>query len=507
MKKIEQFLRINQNIIYSFCTILFIFFLWSFFSIRWDDSYISYRYALNYSQNGYWNWNSDNNNVEAYTNYSYTLLTLIPIYLKIDPTIFFTFLNIFWILAIVYQMHIGLSSKILFFCSLILIILNPFVSYHISTGMETIFFIFLLFESFRYLVTYQNNSKNENIFYFLLLLLPLTRPEGAIYSLVCFLINTFVNKKRVQKKITFGLVIIIGIIYMGWRYIHFERLLPNTFYLKSIKGFSLNNWLNFLENSRLYLIFMVALNIFVKNKVIFLLSCITIVVAFFLYAPSDLVTTINDRFQLQVFLPVFLVALFLIDTERKNSLIFVSVLWFYFASYTSLENIKSVKPFSPSMYFYKKIGQSLSKYSEKKYSLLIGEAGIIPYFSKWNCYDYIGLADKELSRNKLSFQYLEKRNPDLIFLYSSTNEVNGISFNSHQQSTIYDYMKSKRNYNQIGSLNNGGWYLLIFLKSNIPDYCNIKTEINEICVQSQIMMLRQYSKENLKNWYLLKYIQ
>jgi hypothetical protein len=507
MKQIEIFFEKNKKYVFTISFIIFIFLLWTFFSVRWDDSYIAYRYALNYLENGYWNWSADNNYVEAYTNFSYAFLALIPIYLKFDPTIFFTALNISWVILIIYRLNKSLNSKILFFCCLLLTILNPYVSYHISTGMETIFFVFLLFETFRYLIKTPVNKTTEVYFYLLLLLLPLTRPEGAIYSVVCFFINYLINKRKIERKVELIIVIVIGLIYMTWRSVHFDSLLPNTFYLKSIKGLSLRNWMIFIDNSRLYLILLIALNIFIRNKIMLVLSVVTILICILLYAPSDLVTTTNDRFQLQVFLPILLAYFLLINNETKTPFIVISILWFYFASYSSLYNLLLTKPFSTNMYVYKKIGQSLNKFSPKNYSLLIGEAGIIPYYSKWKCYDFIGLADKEIARDVLSYEYLDSRSPDLIFLYSSTKDETGISMNLFSQNVIYEYMKTKNNYKQIGSLNNGGWHLLIFLKSSISDYNAIQNEIKDISDFSQSFSTKGYSKENITNWYMLKYIK
>ena len=237
------------------------------------------------------------------------------------------------------------------------------------------------------------------------------------------------------------------------------------------------------------------------------LSVVTILICILLYAPSDLVTTTNDRFQLQVFLPILLAYFLLINNETKTPFIVISILWFYFASYSSLYNLLLTKPFSTNMYVYKKIGQSLNKFSHKNYSLLIGEAGIIPYYSKWKCYDFIGLADKEIARDVLSYEYLDSRSPDLIFLYSSTKDETGISMNLFSQNVIYEYMKTKNNYKQIGSLNNGGWHLLIFLKSSISDYNAIQIEIKDISDFSQTFSTKGYSKENITNWYMLKYVK
>jgi len=505
--KIEHFFSNNKIAVYVFAALSFILFTWLFFSVRWDDSYIAFRYGLNFVHNGHWNWNSDSNNVEAYTNFSYAFLTIIPIFLHVDPTVFFTIVNIVWMGVILYRVKAGTTSFVLFCCALLLTVFNPFFNYHIATGMETIFFAFLLFEAFRCLLQPLNGGSGEVYFYFILLLLPLTRPEGAIYAVVCFFVNMLVNKRKVEAKVALGLVILIGIGYMGWRVSHFQKLLPNTFYLKSVKGFSLKNWVRFVINARLYLIMLFVLNLLIRNKVVLIVSILTAVIAMFLYAPSDLVTTTFDRFPLQVFLPVFLASLFVVTKKQAVVLLPVSLLWFYLGSYTAYNDYHKASPFSPAIYFYKEVGKSLSKYSNKNYTLIIGEAGIIPYYSNWKAYDFIGLADRELSTKKISPGYLEPKSPDVVFLYSTTMSEADIPPAFYDQGVIYDYIKRKGIYSKVGSLNVGWGGLLIYVKTTIPDYPAMKTELGNIAAQSQILVPKADGAVNMKNWLTLKYIQ
>ena len=87
----NSFLIKNKYNIFYLGIIFTFIFTWLYIPLSWDDSYISYRYALNLVNGNHWNWNNDNDVVEAYTNFSYAVLSIVPIYIKIDPTIFFKF--------------------------------------------------------------------------------------------------------------------------------------------------------------------------------------------------------------------------------------------------------------------------------------------------------------------------------------------------------------------------------------------------------------------------------
>jgi hypothetical protein len=182
----------------------------------------------------------------------------------------------------------------------------------------------------------------------------------------------------------------------------------------------------------------------------------------------------------------------------------VCFIWFYIISYTDYTKARS---FTTIAYFYKQMGLGLSKFSDKGYSLLIGEAGIIPYFSKWKSYDFIGLADRELATKKLSLKYFENKSPELIFLYSNSKDSMGILTTFYDQSVILQYMKNKNNYKLEGCLDNNVGYILVYMKNNIKDYAAIKEAIIRVSIESQKIAPYQYSKKNLKNWFTLKYIQ
>lgn len=501
---LDQILKKYKNIL-IFTGILFtIFFTWLYLSLSWDDSYISFRYGLNFVNGDYWNWNNDNSFVEAYTNFSYAILSIIPIYFKIDPTIFFKAVNLIWIIIIFFRLKNDIKNASLFFISILIFVFNPFVHYHAATGMETIFFIFLIFESGRFVLLHNKLKLNDIYFYILLLLLPLTRPEGLLYSIVFFILFVKDGFSLVKSKKTLFFLIVLAVLYMKWRYNYFGKLFPNTFYLKSIKGFGISNFIKFLDDSKLYFIVLIILNVIIKNKVYIYFSILTTIIALLVYAPSDLNTTINDRFTIQIFLPIFLLAFYLID-PKYSSTIFILIIVFIFSRYYDYSKVAT---FNPQSYYYKKIGKTLQKYSKEKYSLMIGEAGIIPYYSNLKTYDFIGLANSELSSKKLTLDYVRKISPDIIFLYGTGIKEDEVNLSFYSQNIIVDYIKEKNQYDFIGNLSNRDWCLKVFIKKTIKDYTPLKQDlIKNLNISFEYYGQTLYNKKNIYNWFTLKYIK
>jgi arabinofuranosyltransferase len=494
----------RKKIIYAVALLFTILFFWLYLPLSWDDSYISFRYALNLVNGNHWNWNNDNNVVEAYTNFSYAALSVIPILLKIDPTLFFKFLNLLWLLIIFLRLKKDLLQSSLFFISMIILIFNPYLHYHAATGMETIFFIFLIFESGRLVIKKNDLIKSEiYLFLFLLLLLPLTRPEGLLYSIMFFLLFKKTYGNSLKFNIVLIAVICIAVMYMIWRYSYFGKLFPNTFYLKSVKGIGFGNFLKFFDEAKIYLFVLTILNVLVRNKLYLIFSVLTVVIALFVYAPSDLNTTINDRFTIQIFLPIYLLSFYLVN-QAYDKILFVMFLVFIIGRFYDYPKIASLNPQS---FYYKEIGKTLSKYSKNNYKLMLGEAGIIPYFSGLQCFDFIGLANSELSTNKLTIDYVRKISPDIIFLYGAGENEDNINLNFYSQDVIVNYMKETNSYEFVGNLNNRDWCLKVFIHKSLPDYNSLNSELKiKLDKTYEFDGMSLYNKKNIYNWFTLKYI-
>ena len=111
---------------------------------------------------------------------------------------------------------------------------------------------------------------------------------------------------------------------------------------------------------KLYFLVLIILNFIIKNKIYLIISILTASIALFVYAPADLNTTINDRFTIQIFLPIFLLSLYLLDPLHYKTLL---ILFSIFIASRYYDYIKFIT-FNPQSYYYREVGETLNKYSK-----------------------------------------------------------------------------------------------------------------------------------------------
>ena len=139
---------------------------------------------------------------------------------------------------------------------------------------------------------------------------------------------------------------------------------------------------------------------------------------------------------------------------------------------------------------------------------MIGEAGIIPYYSNLKTYDFIGLANSELSTKKISIEYVRNISPDIIFLYGSGKREDEVNLNFYSQNIIVDYMKEQNQYEFIGNLSNRDWCLKVFIKKTIKDFIPLKQDLSKnLNTTYEYFGQSLYNKKNIYNWFTFKYIK
>ena len=82
-----------------------------FFQTTVDDSYICFRYGYNLIHHGIWNWNADNERIEAYTSFTYMILSVFPPLLNIQPQIFFKIFTFIFFLLILRRIYALVDNK------------------------------------------------------------------------------------------------------------------------------------------------------------------------------------------------------------------------------------------------------------------------------------------------------------------------------------------------------------------------------------------------------------
>lgn len=479
MSKIESYLSRNIKKLHLFYFFIFLVASFFFFQFTVDDSYITFRYAKNFLDNGIWNWNPNDDLVECYTSTSYAILSLIPISVNFEPHIFFKFIGLIIGITILKRI-ISLKLNYLNELSLIIIFFaNPFFYFHLFSGLETPLFLYLIFESLIYL---EKRHLSKKIFYTILFCLPATRPEGIIFS-TFFLIYDYSIEKNIKNKKFLFFLILIGIIYFIIRLFYFEKILPNTFYHKSIDGFSLLNIINIYTFNRsiFYIIIILACVPLIKNanlspkKIL-----IPFIIVFLFYLSSRLSMNYAERFFLQIFLP--LIAFFFIII-KKNKIYFIFILSLLYSTtiIKNKEEILHLISYKPRMTSsYEALGKELSKYSNSNVKVAMSDVGILPYYSNLVTYDIIGLCHN--NNKTLNFASLKKINPSIMIFLSYGPEEKDIDKDYKWQKDLLaykNYLKQKAYY--AGSLKiNFNRYLAIYVNEDTDQFEKIIQDIKKI---------------------------
>lgn len=222
-----------------------------------DDMYISLRYAKNWAKGIGLLWNSGEEPVEGYSNFSFVALATLVIRLGLDPMMVLKSVNAFSLvlstLALYYLSRLWFSLWLAVLPSLWMLSYRGELLWA-AGGLETIFYQALISFSLFFLLRgmgysfYPEPRKAANLLFFalagfLLALAGLTRPEApALMILFCALAlfdSPQEGRSDYYKKLLFGCLIclLIFLPYFFWRWAYYGRLLPNPVYCKAFSGF------------------------------------------------------------------------------------------------------------------------------------------------------------------------------------------------------------------------------------------------------------------------------
>lgn len=481
-----------------------IFFIITFAQFSVDDSYITFRYARNFWEFGIWNWNPDKVEfVEAYTNPMYAFISLAPEYFGINPVLIFKFGNFCLFLFLVYLTHReGIKKYATFY-----LLIYPSVYIHMFSGLETFTFIFF----YIYLYILLQKKEFHFNFYLLIFLFPFVRPEGLIFSLIYYYFSIEWKKPHVLRP---ALIIASAwIFYFIFRYKYFNTFLPNTF---EVKGFSslnyvLNNFLDFKFEFIFLMILFYLIKVYTFRTLIVATFCILL-----FYTVSDLQMNYANRFSFHVIFPIAIIYLtYFNETVKIPYKIILGILLIIFfgqSLYTSYREIRH--QYSNSLYVLKNMAFNLQDFRCGRI-MLLGDAGITPYISTWSTIDFIGLANRQIAMNKgISMSYLEKKDPDLIFLFASKKGGEDL-FPLFNQNIILDYINLSKKLEKIGYITwHESYYYAVYLKKTDPNFNEIRNIILRAIEESkndnitnERLVLNWAKREFLRNVLNFKYFK
>lgn len=428
--------------------------LWSF---TVDDAFITFRYAQNLVVGWGPTFNPTLPLVEGYTTFLWMLLMALPHLVGIDVVLASKLLGVgltiltfgalyALVLALIPKTQVAIKHPFAALAVFFLAIF-PATAIHAVAGMETACFTFLLTLLTLLVVrALGGNSNHAWLISFVALLLGLTRPEGNLLALI-LLVGLFVFGPRVIKTRLAGasllFYILPGALYFFWRYLYYDLLFPLPFYLKAINPGRPLAGMDTVIDYLLHLLPPVAFFVFFAfwnpgRRTIILAFPVLALMVFYLI-PVHMMG-FNWRFVYPSTPLILALAGFggmrLVDCLRYASLLggsdwtnarlafVVASLCLVGVSYLAGagERISETRRIARGINStYVQLGKTLRAFSGDELfpTMAIGDAGAVPYYSRWRVIDLIGLNDRQIAFSSVPpLDYLMSNQPDLVVIGS-----------------------------------------------------------------------------------------
>ncbi len=434
-----------------------------------DDSYINFRYAENLAVHGELNWNlGETPPVEGYSNFLW--IALLALFIKLGGEVIFLS-KIAGIafgvgaIVVIYLLAKKMTSSTFFslFPALLLAATIPF-SFWSTSGMETTMFLFfLLLAAFSFVSVFLVEEKAASwripppwkipLASAAFALAALTRHEGLIVFLISgaflFLLQLY-RTRAMRRAISIAgrfllFFLLFYLPYFAWRVFYYGGLFPNSFHAKKYLFAGIGDifyGLLYMFPVIIFILFTLrehfrentgktkknvvningAASAFIASKLYFF-----VIIIAFLAILLNLKTIIgyNFRFMLPTF-PFFYLLAVPQHTAKKDFLLkaaalllVVWVLGFGFFPYNTLAKnvLTHANDEKRFMQSYESVGKQLAKLpAHDTITLAVGEAGVIPYYSKMKVIDLLALNDRHLSRYPVDAEYVLQRKPDIILI-------------------------------------------------------------------------------------------
>jgi arabinofuranosyltransferase len=438
-------------------------------NVVFDDAFITYRYAQNLAMGHGITWNPGYPPTEGYTNFLLVLILAPVIWAGLDPLLFTRVLSFICVIAIsgilftVARRQYNCSTTTASMVAA-LIFLVPATEVLCLVGLETVIYAFFLLVTFIAGVTFIDRKQLSHsiLFSCLLFLTMLLRPEAALlYPIIsiAYLVAA-VRNKAAWKPLMAGLLtlLVLGGLYLGWKYLHFGQLLPNPFYLKaagrtfispdgiySVKSFIMDYALLLtLAFSSIIVYFPAKPAEEPWHKIVALLGVVLVVVYCLFFAHVDTLMDAGGRFLYPLFplvillaTPILARALGFLESVPKHRIFVLPVMMLAFllvfgrsnilGMYQHIGNIKRLAPsdnMQPSktqvdpMQKEYLVAKALADFPQiKEVRIAFADSGVIPYFTGAIWLDVVGLNDEFIAKTRNKNQlvdYFFIWSPDLV---------------------------------------------------------------------------------------------
>ncbi|MGC9516517.1 MAG: hypothetical protein ACP5C3_02310 [Methanomicrobiales archaeon] len=528
----------NDNSIYVYLIIIVIILiifsalLYNIWHFSVDDAFITFRYALNLAEGHGIVWNIGEFPTEGYSNFLWLIIVSLLIKINLDPVLTTKFLGILSLSGIIFlywkicnDVLENVKKYLAFTVGFIFLLVNPATAIHTVSGLETMLYALTMLSVSYFCYKYITTEKKKYIWIFSIIALisSLLRPESILFSFaLLFIIYLFAPNKEhsfIKKFKSFFPFIIAYILplslYIIFRLVYFQDLLPLPFYVKTLSNGSITDGIYYLSEAVRYLApFLIVIIITIMAKIeqlyantknedfklkILLITIFTVVFSSnILYFFSSLYMNFAQRFYYPSFVLIYLLTgiSIVILIKEKNYTInkkkfkrYIKVSGFVIVFLILLSNISFSQDYiylhQCSQRFpvsYIAIGNELEEFSSENLTFASIDAGSMPYLSRWNHVDMVGLNDRFISKNGVAtLEYVEKKNPQLI-IFISTDGIN--PGNVSRQNTFIIYAE-KKGYIKLPAIRyKDRYYLLPYIDPKIKNFEDISQALKKVSQDS-----------------------
>ena len=500
-----------------------------------DDPFISFRYAKNLALGYGITWNPNEQPVEGYTNFLLVLLLAPFIKIGVSPllaTRVFSFVAAASISLLLYKTSTRdyKASKVGAALVSLTFLLSTQTSYLCMVGLETVIYAGVLFWAFVTGARFFKENRLKDIYRFSLLsfLALLLRPEAGLL-VMCFgivmVIYYMSESHGFRPMIKTGLILSVSFftplaIYLVWKYVHFDSLLPLPFYVKATSADLIvpSGWRSIQTfwtlNFTLILAALFSFIVAKENRWQRAFAAFATIVFVLFFLRVDTLMDVAGRFlyPASVFLaylsiPTILLVSKYLFAERRSNLVKVPlVLIFLVVALNQNSAGQTVDYFMDFLVRGKNrflwsddlmqkervAGLALSKYEHiESTRIAFGDAGVIPYFSGALHLDVAGLNDKFIARErnlgKLT-DYIFNQKPDLI-LHPANKDYSWIKYGHGSLGNIAEWNNDPRwdQYSYVGTIKTAEniYDIHFFLRIDYHDYNQFESFLEKTVIDGE----------------------
>ncbi len=389
-----------------------------------EDAVILFQYSRNLAETGAITFIPGGVHAEGATDFLWMAFLALGMKLGIDA---------FWLIALVNVVSIALLGALLVKIAgckvtpLPLLFVAGTMAIMPQIAAAALGFSVLPFAVLLVLMTWYFLQQNDVAVPISAIILCLFRPDGIVFAVPLMLAALILYPNRGRRfLLQTAFFIVPGTLYFLWRWHYFGQLLPLTFLVKAdnprvARALGLFVYSS-LHEGKLLSFFAITILWFVlrgrlrdkKNQAVLL--CLVVLPNLF-YMAMRLDQNVGHRFY--IYLPVGIAVLIAMNWQslrvESATLLRIGLLcWLVFPMVVWIDDTTQVWP-----HMFDNRTELAKDLAQFKGTMIISEAGVLPYYSRWTAYDAWGLNTDRFAHHLFQPSDVESVHPDLLLVLPS----------------------------------------------------------------------------------------